>query len=55
MFKLKIEKLAGIKLGSDRIALGEISQKQNLKLVLDYLNTAMDVHPTLAKWKVESK
>lgn len=33
--------------------MGEISQKQNLKQILDFINKTMDIHPMMSKWKVE--
>jgi hypothetical protein len=54
-----IEKLSGQKLSLDgqeaKINLGEISQKQNLKHILDFINHIMDIHPLMSKWKVEGK
>ena len=48
------EKLSGLKFSSE-LHLGEMSQKQNLKLILDFINSTMDIHPLECKWKVESK
>jgi hypothetical protein len=47
--------LSGIKLAQDsKLNLGEISRKQNLKQFLDLINSAMDIHPMMSKWKAES-
>lgn len=55
--KIWIEKLSGLKFSSSeaKLNLGEMSQKQNLKLILDFINNTMDIHPMMSKWKVESK
>lgn len=37
-----------------KLNLGEMSKKQNLKSVIDFLNVTMDIHPMMSKWKVES-
>lgn len=48
------EKLSGLKLSAEfKINLGELSQKQNLKHILDFINRIMDIHPMMSKWKVE--
>lgn len=38
-----------------KLNLGELSRKQNLKLILDSINSAMEIHPMMSKWKGESK
>ncbi|CAF0731007.1 unnamed protein product [Brachionus calyciflorus] len=49
-----IEKLSGLKISNEsRLNLGEISQKQNLKLILNFINQTMGIHPVISKWKVE--
>jgi hypothetical protein len=51
---LCLEKLSGQKLSQEsKINLGELSQKQNLKHILDFINQIMDIHPMMSKWKVE--
>jgi parvin len=55
ILQMLIEKLSGLQLTtSKKLNLGEISRKQNLKNILDFINTTMDIHPLMAKWKVET-
>jgi parvin len=54
ILQMLIEKLSQSKIGQNsRLNLGESSQKQNLKIALDFINTKLDIHPAMSKWKVE--
>lgn len=47
--------MAGVKLSTQtKINLGEISRKQNLKHIVDFINKTLDIHPMMSKWKVEA-
>lgn len=49
------EKLSGLRLSSEsKLNLGEVSQKHNLKNIVDFINRTMDIHPMMSKWKVEN-
>ncbi|RNA11113.1 alpha-parvin [Brachionus plicatilis] len=54
ILQMLIEKLSGLKLtGDSRLNLGELSQKQNLKQILNFINQTMEINPIMSKWKVE--
>lgn len=56
VFPLFTEKLSGVMISTlpGKLNLSEMSKKQNLKSVIDFLNVTMDIHPMMSKWKVES-
>ena len=56
ILQMLIEKLTAFKLSTQtKINLGEISRKQNLKHVIEFINTTLDINnPIMNKWKVES-
>ncbi len=54
VLQMLVEKLSNLKISSsNKLHLGESSQKQNLKHILDLINSIMDIHPLMSKWKVE--
>lgn len=53
ILQMLIEKFSGTRL-STKLNLGEMSRKQNLRSVIDFINLTLDVHPMMSKWKVES-
>jgi parvin len=53
ILQMLIEKLSNLKISSNKLHLGESSQKQNLKHILDLINSIMDIHPLMSKWKAE--
>lgn len=55
IFQLLIEKLSNSKLSTEsKPNLGEASRKHNLKTVIEFINLAMNIHPMMSKWKIES-
>lgn len=54
--QMLVEKLSGTKINSsmsNRPNLSETARKQSLKVILDHINTIMNIHPMMSKWKVE--
>ena len=54
ILQMLIEKMSNLKITSNsKLNLGEFSQKQNLTHILDFINSMMNIHPMMSKWKVE--
>ena len=55
IIQMLFEKLSDTKITQEsKLNLGEVSRKQNLKLLLDTINSIMQIHPMMSKWKGES-
>lgn len=55
IIQMLFEKLSDTKITQDsKLNLGESSRKHNLKLLLDSVNSAMEIHPMMSKWKGEN-